>query len=187
LVKARTTRTERFEDIVDEVFEPLQRYLYRRMPADSVDDVLSETLMVVWRRLDEVPSDASLPWCYGVARRVLSNHRRGDQRRLRLVDRLTAEPRSVATDPQGIDDGDPHLEAALEQLSDQERELIHLWAWEQLEPREIALVIDSTPNAISLRLTRAKQKLANSLERQNRPASGHSPDKQVPESSVGEM
>jgi len=187
LVKARTTRTERFEDIVDEVFEPLQRYLYRRMPADSVDDVLSETLMVVWRRLDEVPSDASLPWCYGVARKVLSNHRRGDQRRLRLVDRLTAEPRPVATDPQGIDDGDPHLEAALELLSDQERELIHLWAWEQLEPREIALVVDSTPNAISLRLTRAKQKLANSLERQNRPASGHSPDKQVPESSVGEM
>ena len=186
-MKARTTRTERFEDIVDEVFEPLQRYLYRRMPADSVDDVLSETLMVVWRRLDEVPSDASLPWCYGVARRVLSHHRRGDQRRLRLVDRLTAEPPSVATDPQGVDDGDPHLEAALEQLSDQERELIHLWAWEQLEPREIASVIDSTPNAISLRLTRAKQKLANSLERQNRPASGHSPDKQVPESSVGEM
>lgn len=186
-MKARTTRTERFEDIVNEVFEPLQRYLYRRMPADSVDDVLSETLMVVWRRLDEVPPDASLPWCYGVARKVLSNHRRGDQRRLRLVDRLIAEPAQVAADPQGIDDGDPDLEAALALLSDQERELIHLWAWEQLEPREIALVVESTPNAISLRLSRAKQKLANSLERQNRTASGHSPDKQVPESSVGEM
>lgn len=187
MVKARTTRTEQFEDIVNEVFEPLQRYLHRRMPADSVDDVLSETLMVVWRRLDEVPPDASLPWCYGVARKVLSNHRRGQERRLRLVDRLTAEPQQDSTDPQGVDDVDPHLEAALELLSDQERELIHLWAWEQLEPREIALVVESTPNAISLRLTRAKQKLANSLERQNRPASGHSPDKQVPESSVGEM
>ena len=186
-MKARTTRTERFEDIVGEVFEPLQRYLYRRMPADSVDDVLSETLMVVWRRLDEVPSDACLPWCYGVARKVLSNHRRGDQRRLRLVDRLTAEPRPVAAGPQAIDDGDPDLEAAVELLSDPEKELIHLWAWEQLESREIALVLDSTPNAISLRLARAKQKLANHLERQNRPASGHSPGKQVPESSVGEM
>ena len=186
-MKAKTTRTERFEDIVNEVFEPLQRFLHRRMPADSVDDVLSETLMVVWRRLDQVPPDASLPWCYGVARKVLSNHRRGQQRRLRLVDRLTAEPQQVSSDPQGVDEGDPHLEAALEQLNDQERELIHLWAWEQLEPREIALVVESTPNAISLRLARAKQKLANSLERQNRPASGHSPDKQVPESSVGEM
>jgi RNA polymerase sigma-70 factor, ECF subfamily len=187
LVKARTTRTERFEDIVNEVFEPLQRYLHRRIPADSIDDVLSETLMVVWRRLDEVPPDAALPWCYGVARKVVSNHRRGQQRRLRLVDRLTAEPHQHSTDPQRVVDGDPHLEIALEQLSDQERELIRLWAWEQLEPREIALVLESSPNAISLRLTRAKQKLANSLERQNRPGSGHSSDKQVPESSVGEM
>lgn len=156
------------------------------MPADAVDDVLSETLMVVWRRLDEVPADATLPWCYGVARRLLGNHRRGQQRRLRLVDRLTAEPQNEG-DSQGVDDGDPYLEGALEELNDQERELIHLWAWEQLEPREIALVVESTPNAISLRLARAKQKLAKSLERQNRPASGHSPDKQVPESSVGEM
>ncbi len=157
------------------------------MPADSVDDVLSETLMIAWRRLDEIPSNASLPWCYGVARKVLGNHRRSQHRRLRLVDRLTAEPQQFSTDPHGGDEGDPLLEVALEQLNDQERELIHLWAWEQLEPREIALVVESTPNAISLRLTRAKQKLANSLERQNRPASGHSPDKQVPESSVGEM
>lgn len=186
-MKARTTRAERFEDIFDEVFEPLQKYLHRRMPADSVDDVLSETLMVVWRRLDEIPPDSSLPWSYGVARKLLSNHRRGQQRRLRLVDRLTAEPRHPSGDPQRLYDGDPLLEAALEALSDQERELIHLWAWEQLEPREIALVVDSTPNAISLRLTRARQKLANSIERQNQPSSGHSPDKQVPESSVGEM
>lgn len=186
-MKARTTRTEKFEDIAAEVFEPIQRYLYRRMPADAVDDVLSETLLVVWRRLDEIPSGASLPWCYGVARRLLSNYRRSDQRRLRLVDRLSVEPQRPVADPQDTDDADPLLAAALEELTESERELIHLWAWEQLEPREIAVVVDSTPNAISLRLTRAKQKLANSLERQNRPASGHTPDMQVPESTVGEM
>lgn len=186
-MKARTTRTEKFEDITAEVFEPLQRYLHRRMSADAVDDVLSETLLVVWRRLDEIPPGAHLPWCYGVARRMLSNHRRSHQRRLRLVDRLSVEPQHPVADPQVADEGDPWLAAALEELTESERELINLWAWEQLEPREIAVVVDSTPNAISLRLTRAKQKLANSLERQNRPASGHTPDKQVPESSVGEM
>jgi RNA polymerase sigma-70 factor (ECF subfamily) len=187
LVKAQSPRAERFEDIVSEVFEPLQRYLHRRMAADAVDDVLAETLSVVWRRLDEIPSGASLPWCYGVARRMLSNHRRGDQRRLRLVERLSAEPQYAGGDPQSADAGDPHLESALGQLSDSEREVIHLWAWEQLEPREIAVVIDATPNAVSLRLTRAKQKLANSLIRQNPRSSGHTPDMQVPESSVGEM
>lgn len=157
------------------------------MPADAVDDVLAETLSVVWRRLDDVPEGASLPWCYGVARRMLSNYRRGDQRRLRLVERLSFEPQSAGVDPQDANIGDSDLEAALDQLSDSERELIHLWAWEQLEPREIAVVIDATPNAVSLRLTRAKQKLAETLTRQNPHASGHTPDMQVPESSVGEM
>jgi RNA polymerase sigma-70 factor (ECF subfamily) len=187
LVKARSPRAERFEDIVSEVFDPLQRYLHRRMPADAVDDVLAETLSVVWRRLDDVPDGASLPWCYGVARRMLSNYRRGDQRRLRLVERLSVEPQQAGADPQVADTGDPDLETALGQLSDSERELIHLWAWEQLEPREIAVVIDATPNAVSLRLTRTKQKLADLLIRQNRHSSGHTPDMQVPESSVGEM
>jgi RNA polymerase sigma-70 factor (ECF subfamily) len=157
------------------------------MPADAVDDVLAATLSVVWRRLDEIPDGASLPWSYAVARRMLSNHRRGDQRRLRLVERLRAEPQHVGADPQAVDAGDPDLETALDELSDSERELVHLWAWEQLEPREIAVVIDATPNAVSLRLTRVKQKLANSLQRQNRHSSGHTPDMQVPESSVGEM
>jgi len=187
LVKAQSPRAERFEDVVSEVFEPLQRYLHRRMSADAVDDVLAETLSVVWRRLDEIPDGARLPWCYGVARRMLSNHRRGDQRRLRLVERLGAEPQRAGTEPQAVDAGDPHLEAALSELSDSERELIHLWAWEQLDPREIAVVIDATPNAVSLRLTRVKQKLADSLQRQNRHSSGHTPDMQVPESNVGEM
>jgi len=157
------------------------------MPADAVDDVLAATLSVVWRRLDEIPDGASLPWSYGVARKMLSNHRRGDQRRLRLVERLGAEPQHVGADPQAVDAGDPYLETALGELTDSERELVHLWAWEQLEPREIAVVIDATPNAVSLRLTRVKQKLANSLQRQNRHSSGHTSDMQVPESSVGEM
>jgi RNA polymerase sigma-70 factor (ECF subfamily) len=118
---------------------------------------------------------------------MLSNYRRGDQRRLRLVERLSVEPQQAGADPQDADTGDPDLETALGQLSDSERELIHLWAWEQLEPREIAVVIDATPNAVSLRLTRTKQKLADLLIRQNRHSSGHTPDMQVPESSVGEM
>ena len=50
---------------------------------------------------------------------------------------------------------------------------VRLWAWEQLQPREIALVLDTTANAVSLRLSRAKKKLAMSIERQNRERAGH--------------
>lgn len=150
-----------------------------------MDDLLSEVLLVVWRRLDEVPTSNSLPWCYGVARRVLANHRRGETRRLRLVEKIEAEP-PPPLPSLGDDDSSPDLAAAMAELDDDDRELIRLWAWEQLEPREIAVVLESTPNAISLRLSRVKQKIAASIERQRSGGPGHIPGVR-PEQSIGEM
>lgn len=167
-------RDAHFDEVVSEVWDPLQRYLGRRLPAHQVDDVLSETLLVIWRRLDDVPTDAVLPWSYSVARRCLANHRRSDNRRLALVRRLEQEP------PPG-DPVDIELDRALSRLPDADRELLHLWAWEQLEPREIALVLGLTPNAVSLRLTRAKKKLEKELTRQNPALAGHIRDKSTKE------
>ena len=58
-------------------------------------------------------------------------------------------------------------------MTDSEAEVVRLWAWEQLEPREIAISMDMTANAVSVALTRAKRKLAQQLDRQNRPPAGH--------------
>jgi RNA polymerase sigma-70 factor (ECF subfamily) len=169
-------RRARFERVAGEVYEPLQRYLRRRATADDAADVLADTLLVVWRRLDAVP-DEPLPWCYGAARRCLANHRRGDSRRLRLVDRAGANLDHQAgdrLDPQtAIDASDPDLIDALSTLSHAEVEIVHLWAWEQLEPRQIAEALEATPNAVSVALTRAKRKLAARLDRQDPPTGGH--------------
>lgn len=167
----------RFELVVDEVFDPLQRYLRRRLPPDQVDDVLSETLLVIWRRLDHVPMGAALPWCYSVARKCLANHRRSVGRRTALLQKLESQP------PLPPDDGseDPELDAALLRLGHADRELLRLWAWEELEPREIAAVMGLTPNAVSLRLTRAKKKLERELTRQDLVASGHRRDESTQE------
>ena len=62
----------RFEELAGAVVEPLRRFLVRRTDAATADDVLAETLLVCWRRLDEVP-DPALPWTYGVARHCLAN------------------------------------------------------------------------------------------------------------------
>ncbi len=167
----------RFEVLVADVFDPLQRYLGRRLPADQVDDVLSETLLVMWRRLDDIPREAALPWCYSVARQTLANHRRSTRRRLALTQRLQAEPPPVS----GAEPEDPELDAALAKLSEADRELIGLWAWEQLEPREIAVVTGSTINAVSLRLTRAKKKIEREMTRQNPARAGHIRDESTQE------
>lgn len=134
-----------------------------------------ETLLVIWRRLDDVPLDDVRPWSYGVAKRCLANQRRGNMRRLRLVSRVstTAATNAQREEP-SVDDSDhPELSIAVAELDESDRELVRLWAWEQLQPREIALVLDTTANAVSLRLSRAKKKLAMSIERQNRERAGH--------------
>lgn len=165
-------RRERFEQITEEVFEPLQRYLRRRASPQDAEDLLSEVLMTVWRRIDAVPVDRALPWCYGIARRTLANHRRGDRRRLRLVTRLGAQPVPHYPDPADLQP-DPDLTRALQSLPPGDQEIIRLWAWEQLEPREIAVALGLTPNAATLRLSRARKKLAETLTRQEGGPAGH--------------
>ena len=79
---------ERFEALAAEVVEPVRRFLARRTDRDTADEVLAETLLVCWRRLDQVPDNA-LPWVYGVARNCLANVQRGDRRQVRLAARIT--------------------------------------------------------------------------------------------------
>lgn len=172
-------RRTRFEGIAAEVYDPVQRYLGRRVHRDQLDDVFNEVLLTLWRRLDDIPDGAVLPWTYGVARRTLANARRSDRRRLALVDRIAVvDGPDVVPDPA---DGDqfPEVRAALDSLPEADREVLALWAWEQLEPREIAVVLDTTANAISLRLTRARAKLADALERQTDAGAGQEPDERT--------
>ena len=167
-----TTRRALFEDAVGEVYEPLQRYLRRRCAPDDADEVLNDALLTMWRRLDDIPADAQLPWSYGVARRCLANHRRGSQRRLRLVDKAS---RAAAPDhsPTWTSQADAELHDALGRLSEDDREVVRLWAWERLEPREIAEVLDTTANAVSLRLTKARKKLEREIAGQDPAPAGH--------------
>lgn len=157
-----------------EVYEPLQRYLGRRVRPDDASEVLNDVLLVIWRRLDEAPPDAILPWSYGVAKHCLANQQRGDRRRLRLVGLMASHVGTSLDTTVGQSDH-PVLATAIGELDESDRELVRLWAWEQLEPREIAVVLGTTANAISLKLTRAKKKLAASIERQNRAGAGHEP------------
>jgi RNA polymerase sigma-70 factor (ECF subfamily) len=174
----------RFETVAAAVYEPLQRYLGRRAAPEDAADVLSETLTTVWRRLDAVPTDDPLPWCYGVARRCLANHRRGDRRREQLNARLhvvgarSGGDSTNEADPQlAVERSDPDLAAAIDHLSESEREIVHLWAWERLEPREIAVVLDLSANAVSVALSRAKRKLAAELgDRQDSEGTGQETD-----------
>ena len=165
-------RRPEFEQLFTAVYEPLQRYLRRRTDPTTAEDVLGDVLLVLWRRLDDIPADAPLAWAYGVARGCLANAVRGVGRQQRLVHRLADEPPATAV-------ADADLDEALEALPAADRELLHLWAWEQLPPREIAVVLGISANAASIRLHRATKKLRKELlARKDGPPPGHPGERQ---------
>lgn len=153
------------------VHEPLLRYAARRCDPASADDLVADTLLVLWRRLDEIPAGAEVAWSYRVAGNSLANLRRGGRRQLRLITRIAAHHEAFHPEPP-LPDGELHN--ALRSLRPVDQELLRLWGWEQLSPSEIALVLDLTPNAVSIRLHRAKQRLAAALGgRKNHAGAGH--------------
>jgi RNA polymerase sigma-70 factor (ECF subfamily) len=168
------TREQRLTALVEQVHQPVRRYLARRAHPADVDDVLAETLLVLWRRLDDVPPEAPLAWTYAVARRCLANAQRSARRRDALAQRL----HDTDAPPTATSEREDDVAAAVAQLRPDDREVLHLWAWEGLEPREIATVLAITANAASLRLHRARTRLRTVLleqvpARQSATPAGH--------------
>ena len=156
-------RQARFNELFDRHYPAVRAYAARRTTtAGVVDDVLSETFLVAWRRIDSVPADA-LPWLLAVARRVLANQRRGEARRGALVALLAGMlPRAPVVEADSEVFGD--LSAGLAALAPREREALLLVAWEGLDPQRAARVVGCAPAAFRARLYRARRRLAAQLQ-----------------------
>ncbi len=143
-------------------------YALRRVedPEDAAD-VVAETFLVAWRRLDEVPNDAGARlWLFGVARRVIANGHRAERRRTRLGERLAESLRTeLATQPAPAGEAAEVLRA-MGDLGDDDRELLLLVSWEELSPGEAAKVLGISSLAARSRLHRARRRLRTLLEQE---------------------
>lgn len=97
-----------------------------------------------------------------MARNCLANEARSARRQRGLVAGVARLSPPAHLD-QTSDLPDPELHNALAALQPEDRELLTLWAWEDLRPREIALVLGITVNAVNIRLHRARGRLAQLL------------------------
>jgi RNA polymerase sigma-70 factor, ECF subfamily len=153
-------RHERFQRLYEEHGEAVLRYARRRTTPEAAEDALADTFVVAWRRLERVPAEPR-GWLIAVARRVLANQRRGDNRREALLARLALLPvRDLPPEPAT---GSP-LTDALTRLSANDHELLALVHWDGLSPSEVATVLGCTPVAVRTRLHRARRRLARALE-----------------------
>jgi RNA polymerase sigma factor (sigma-70 family) len=158
-------RRGRFEAAYEAYHGPILGYVLRRTATpDDAADVIAETFLTAWRRLEEMPPgpEARL-WLYGVARRVLANHHRGERRRSALAERLRADLAAAYRPPEYT--GEPaQIAEAFRQLTGAERELLALSAWESLDYGEIAVVLGCSRNAVRVRLHRARKRFARELD-----------------------
>lgn len=160
---SKLRRREHLEQLFVDHATAVRAYALRRIDSATAEETVSEVFMIAWRRLDDVPSDP-LPWLLACARRVLANQRRAGRRRVALQERLNrAGDAPDAWEFDGV--GDRSLARALGELSEDDRELLLLVAWEELEPEQAALALGCSRRTLAVRLHRARRRLADSLQR----------------------
>jgi RNA polymerase sigma-70 factor (ECF subfamily) len=159
-LKPMQSRETRFNRLHEQHFEAVRRYVWRRDPS-LADDVVAETFLVAWRRVDEIPSDA-LPWLIAVARNVRLNAQRSVRRQEAVSARLAATT-APTMHLDSSRDGES-VGAALDRLSAADREVLLLCVWDGLDRTAIAAVLGCTKANVSLRLHRARRRFAAALE-----------------------
>jgi RNA polymerase sigma-70 factor, ECF subfamily len=156
-----------FEQLVRDTREDLLAYAMRRTrSAEDAADVLSETYLIAWRKLEKIPpGEIARLWLFGVAANVLRRGVKRHQSSEALIQRLASEPQdSVEIESAGREDQTARaLRAGLASLAARDREILTLTAWEGLTPREIAVVTGLPTNVIRVRLHRARSRLKRRL------------------------
>ena len=156
---------EAFEILYRATRTDLLGYLARRCGnPEEAADLLAETYLIAWQKLSAIPEgERARLWLFGVARNLLL---RGARRRRvadALIERLYAGLESAQAGTPVDDRAYNALRSGLAELSERDREILTLAAWEDLTPSEIAAVIGISANAVRIRLHRTRTRLAKQL------------------------
>ncbi len=159
--KASREDDERFHCLYEKASPDLLAFLLRRcLTAEDAADCLSETFRIVWEKRQRIPSgDDARPWLFGVARNVLRRERATADREAEAAHELAlAAQRSGA-----ITSTNKAALTALASLSPLDQEIITMLAWDDLAPREVAVILGLSPNVVRVRVHRAREQLRNTL------------------------
>jgi RNA polymerase sigma-70 factor, ECF subfamily len=184
---------ELFRDLYRDCYPHVLAYATSLVGRQAGEDITSETFAVAWRRFGEVRPMA-LPWLLGVARNLIHELRRRDARQYELA---VSEGLRISTHAAVDDHAEDVAErlavlAALACLSDPDRELLTLMAWQGLSVPEAAQVLGCSTATLSVRLHRARRRLEKALASPKEPqarrtgeARDHAAPRNVPEPRKG--
>lgn len=158
VASAASAETAWFTAAVHEHSTALVRYFARRGPRQDAEDLAAEVFVVAWRRRDEVPREAVLPWLYRTAGFTLANHRR---KHVDLPVDIVPETGTarVSEDPELSALFDSELRGALESVGERDRQILLLHAWEGLDGDELGAVLGISRSGADAALSRARKRL----------------------------
>ncbi|NEA33831.1 sigma-70 family RNA polymerase sigma factor [Streptomyces sp. SID13031] len=157
-----------FEDLYRDHYWSLLRFAVRRTPdQERARDVVAETFTIAWRRRGTLPPGRALPWLYKVAGNVIANDRRRDEHAAEAYRTLggysmTAHQTDLAEQAEWSSVLDEVLQA-LHTLSEPDRQVLMLHAWEGLNGKDLGTALDCSAATASVRLHRARRRLDSAL------------------------
>jgi RNA polymerase sigma-70 factor (ECF subfamily) len=155
-----------FRALYAQAYGPLRRWAqHRGITGADADDVVAEVFTIAWRRFDDIPADAAVPWLYGVARNVARNHARRERRRAALH---RAAPRDLVAPAPDEPSDTRVVRAALAALRDDDREVLRLVAWDGVDAAQLPIALGCSPGAARVRLHRARKRFAEAVTRAER-------------------
>lgn len=153
-----------WEWMLAEFSGPIAGYA-RRMGVADPDDVTGAVLESVARGVGNFSGSHSQfrSWVFSVAHSRIVDSLRSRARRPE-VEFTDAHDRTVGGADEVLGAGDPDLEAAMRQLTEEQRSMLHLRFVLELSTKEIARVIDKSEVATRVALHRTTKRLRELLE-----------------------
>lgn len=161
-------RSEQFVQLLARYQNRLYGYVFSLLGDHSrASDVLQETNLILWRKIDEFHVDKPfLPWAFAIARFQVLAHLR-DQKRDRLLldaELAAAISEQAETQAERLDEFRQALNHCLGFLSDTNRELVERRYLKSMSIAELASTLDRTASAVKVALMRSRRSLADCIQ-----------------------
>lgn len=161
--QARLGNTDAFARLVGRHERSMLVLAYARTKcAATAADVVQDSVLRCWRKLAELrDADRFVYWLGTTVRHLSVNALRSPARRMQLVgdDRLDHHPGDDPTQDVVRADQDRRLREAIAGLDEPSAAVLMLKYFDNLSSKQIAELLDLTPAAVDMRLTRARQAL----------------------------
>lgn len=142
----------------------IHRFVASRVGQAIADDIISETFLIAFERrtkYDQTFPNCA-PWLFGIATNLVSRHRVQEARTYKIMERVIGREETEEDHFLTMAQIDAQMEVvrlagALGQLKPRDRDVLLLFAWEDLTYEQIAAALGIPVGTVRSRLNRARR------------------------------